>query len=96
VAGVSWVETRAHYDDGKLIFERVQDVEPILDHNKALQNTAQKRGDFRHIGTIPNVILEKWMNEEGAPVLTMSKDEFARFIRRKLNDPDWRHLRTDK
>jgi hypothetical protein len=93
---MSWVETRASFDDGKLIFERVQDVEPILDHNKALQNTAQKRGDFRHIGTIPNVILEKWMNEEGAPVLTMSKDEFARFIRRKLNDPDWRHLRTDK
>ena len=34
------------------------------------------------------------MNEEGAPVLGMSQHEFARFIRRKLDDPDWRFLRT--
>jgi hypothetical protein len=36
------------------------------------------------------------MNEEGANVLRMSSDEFGKFIRKKLDDPDWRHLRTDK
>ena len=36
------------------------------------------------------------MNEEGANVLQMSSDEFGKFIKRKLADPDWRWLRTDK
>jgi hypothetical protein len=38
----------------------------------------------------------KWLNEEGADVLRMGAQEFGAFIRRKLDDPDWRHLRTDK
>ena len=46
------------------------------------------------VAFVPNVVLEKWMNEEGVPVLGLPADEFARFIRRKLNDPDWRNLRT--
>jgi hypothetical protein len=74
----------------------VQDVESIIDRNKSLQNEGQTwAGTFRHIGTIPNVILEKWMNEEGAPnLLAMSGDEFGQFVKRKLNDPDWRWLKT--
>jgi hypothetical protein len=87
-------------NDRRIIAVTTQDVEPILERNKALQAEPQpprRRGDWgRHIGTIPNVILVKWMNEEGANVLRMSSDEFGKFIRKKLNDPDWRHLRTDK
>ena len=71
-------------------------MEPILERNKALQNEPQRSDWGRHIGTIPNVILVKWMNEEGANVLRMSSDEFGAFIRKKLDDPDWRHLRTDR
>ncbi len=82
-------------NDRRVIASTWQDVEPILDRNKALQNEPQC-GDFRHIGTIPNVILVKWMNEEGANVLKMSSEEFGKFIKRKLDDPDWRWLRTDK
>lgn len=90
------IVTRVHRDraDKRIIFERVQDVEPILDANKALQGERQ-RGDFRHIASIPNVIIEKWMNESGAPILSMGSEEFARFIRRKLADPDNAFLRTD-
>lgn len=89
--------SRVHRDrsDGRVIFERLQDVEPILDDNKRLEGESQSRkADFRHIATIPNVIIEKWIAEEGAPVLAMSSHEFAAFIRRKLNDPDYRYLRT--
>ena len=90
--------TRLHLDRGErtITAETVQDVEPILDLNKALQNAGRQSGDFRHIGTIPNVVLVKWLYEEGANVWRMSAHEFGQFIRRKLNDPDWRHLRTDK
>ena len=41
-------------------------------------------------------VLERWIHEEGVNYLALPGEEFARLIRRKLNDPDWRHLRTDK
>lgn len=79
-----------------LVVERVQDVEPILERNKLLQ-TIPQRGDWgRHVACIPNVILERWINEEGVNYLALPGEEFSRLVRRKLRDPDWRHLRTDK
>ena len=90
------IRTRVHRDPGErcIHFERVQDVEPILARNKMLRAEKQ-RGDFRHIASIPNVILERWMNEEGVNYLALPGDEFARLIRKKLADPEWRWLRTD-
>jgi len=96
---MSGVFTRSFLDRGerKIVFERIQDIEPIIDNNKRLQSESQSRkSPLRHIASIPNVIIEKWLNEEGAPVLAMSAHEFAKFIRKKLRDPDNRHLRTDK
>jgi hypothetical protein len=95
---MSRVFTRAHLDRGerKIHFARVQDVEPILERNKALQGVPQTSDWGRHIASIPNVILEKWMNEEGVNYLALPADEFARLLRRKLDDPAWRWLRTDK
>ena len=82
--------------EGRAVVELVQDVAPILERNKALRGEPQKSDWGRHIATIPNVILVRWMNEEGANVIAMSGEEFGAFIRKKLNDPDWRHLRTDR
>ncbi len=96
---MSGTVTRLHLDRGErsITAETVQDVAPILELNKARQNAGPRQSDWgRHIATIPNVVLVKWLNEEGANVWRMSGDEFGRFIRRKLDDPDWRHLRTDK
>ncbi len=89
---------RPHFDsDGKTFHvEHWQDVEDIIDRNKALQNEPQRSDWGRHIASIPNVILVRWMNEDGVNVLGMSSDEWGRYIKRKLSDPDWRHLRTDK
>ena len=89
---------RIHLDcDGNgIAIEHVQDVASILERNKALRGEPQKSDWGRHIATIPNVILVRWMNEEGANVIAMSGEEFGAFIRKKLNDPDWRHLRTDR
>lgn len=85
-----------HYDEDTQRFavETRQDVEPILDANKR----AQADGDgytpsreMRHIARIPNVVIEKWINELGVNVF--NKDH-APAVRRLLNDPDWRFLRT--
>lgn len=84
--------------------EKTQDVEPILEANKSLQNWgiggAARLNDFSrrgiknnwwHVALIPNLIIEKWLLEEGINVF--DRDHWPA-VRRKLNSPDWRYLRT--
>jgi len=85
--------------DKKLHFVNTQDVEPILELNKVQRSQDQRSEWGRHIATIPNVILLQWYYEEvqkGNLDLQMYTEEFDRIIARKLQDPDWAHLRTDK
>lgn len=74
---------------------RTQDVEPILDRNKALQNHGHNgwtgERTMRHVADIPLVVAEIWMQRYGVDVF--NKDH-APAVRRLLNDPDWRYLRT--
>ena len=86
------------YGERKTHLVSWQDCEPILDNNKRLQSTPQKAETFRHIGTIPNVILFRWLKEEwdrGNTTLRYLSQEFLQLIARKLRDPDWMWLRTD-
>jgi hypothetical protein len=87
----------------KIIAVTEQDVEPILERNHLLRSMPQsprRRGDWgRHVATIPNVILVRWLNEEyarGNVQLRMFTTEFDALVARKLSDPDWKFLRTDK
>lgn len=94
---MSEVITRFHRDqsEGLIYAERIQDVEAILEHNKELQKHDQKfAGEWHHLGTVPNVIIEKWMNEDGCNVLAMSSHEFGLYIKKKLRDPDNAWLRA--
>lgn len=97
---MSEVQTRFHVDSstGLVIAQRIQDVEDILERNKALQNTSQDTSTgWHHYATIPNVFLERWLNEEyarGNTTLRLYTEEFDKLVQRKLRDPDWRWLRT--
>lgn len=91
--------TRLTLDRGEklIVAETMQDVEPILERNKALQGEAQRSDWGRHVASIPNVILVKWLNEEharGHTSLRLFSPEFDALIARKLQDPEWRHLRA--
>jgi hypothetical protein len=93
------IRTRFHpHADGSFTIQRRDDdVSPTLEWNKKLQNEPQKTESFHHIASIPAIVIEKWMTEEGAPVLSMPAHEFKKFIRRKLEDPDYAFLKvTDK
>lgn len=82
-----------------LAIEHVQDVEPILERNKTLRTMEQRSDWGREIAEIPNVILVRWLNEEQAKGNTSLKlfgEEMDRLVARKLRDPDWAYLRTDK
>lgn len=94
-----FIETRFHYDDTAqtVTIGRFQDVEPILNHNKALQNFNDgynKSRDMRRVASIPNAIAEQWMRDDGVNWLALPKHEKTAYLRKKLNSNEWRHLRT--
>lgn len=92
------VKTIFHADGSQIAIERVQDVEPIIEHNKLLQSLEQRSDWGRHVARVPNVILEKWLNEEwdrGNISLQFGSDEFFALVERKLQDPQYRAFRTD-
>jgi len=95
---VTDVAARIHLDpDGdRLTLEHVQDVAPILERNAQLRREPQNSDWGRHIASIPNVILLRWMTEDGVNLIGMPSEEWGRYIKRKLDDPDWRFLRVDK
>jgi hypothetical protein len=87
------------WNEGLIIAHSVQDVEPILEQNKVLRSMPQKSDWGRHVASIPNVIMVKWANEEyaaGNTSLRMFTKEFDELVERKLKDPEWKFLRTDK
>jgi hypothetical protein len=85
------VQTLYHADGGKFTIERVQDVEPILEHNKLLQTIEQRSDWGRHVASVPNVVLEKWLNEElarGNNTMQFGSEEFYAMVERRMQDPD--------
>lgn len=92
---------RPHIDSNgrELAIEHVQDVAPILEWNRQARQDEQ-RGDWgRHVARIPNVIYVQWLNEEharGNNSLRLFTPEFDAIVQRKLDDPEWAYLRTDR
>ncbi len=84
--------------DNRIVIVSEDDVEDILDNNKRLQTIEQKSDWGRHVADIPAVILTRWLNEEyqrGNANITWSSKEFFGLIKQKLQDPEWKFLRTD-
>ena len=84
---------------GTVIASATQDVEPILKRNQRLRGAPQTSDWGHHVATIPNVVLLKWLNEEharGNTALRLFTKEFDELVARKLADPEWKYLRTDR
>lgn len=86
-----------HYDEAtdRTIIESVQDVAPLLERNKALA-TADDDGwspsrELRRAAGIPAIVILKWLHEDG---INLFDRNHWPAVKRKLNDPDWRWLRT--
>ena len=93
------IRTYHHYDDITKItnIERVQNVAPILEMNKELAKTNHQENGIKnswwHAAMIPVTVIEKWLNEDG--IDAYNRDHWPA-VKRKLNDPDWRYLRTGR
>lgn len=98
---MSGVHIVPHYDaaDNTVTIAEWQDCAPVLDQNARLRSERQKSDWGRHVGTIPNIILNRWLHEEfnrGNATIKMFSREFDDLVERKLRDPDWKWLRVDK
>lgn len=74
------------------------DVEPILDRNALLRSMPQKSDWGKHVASVPNIILVKWLNEaweRGNIGLRPYSKEMDEIVARKLRDPEWAFLRVD-
>jgi hypothetical protein len=94
------IKEKLYYDDqnDKLTVERIQDVEPILEANRADFNAAPEKFSGRydkpmvHVARIPLIVVEQWM-KEGINVFDPSQ-EMTKKIRQRLNSPEYAYLRT--
>jgi len=89
------LQTEFHADalDDAVTIRRVQDVEPILERNKALYSLNDgytPSRDLRRVASIPLSVIEEWMKEG----INIFDPNCAAAIRRKLNDPQNLYLRT--
>ena len=81
------------HDTGRFSIETVQDVEPILDQNHRLANAGDGFSadrELRRIASIPHVVYQAWLGMGFDALLPENRAT----LRRILNDPDWRKLRT--
>lgn len=79
--------------EGKLIVNRQQDVEGLIEQNKIEAEIAPSmHGDaaVRKVGSIPFVVAEEWSRECGAGIGTK---EFALYCKKKLMDGDFAAFR---
>jgi hypothetical protein len=86
-----WFEPQ---EDGTFLIRHEGDVEPELDANKAMASHNDGYNadrSMRRAAHIPDIIAVKWLTEEG---WWLHDPEAAPKLKQKLNDPEWRHLRT--
>lgn len=92
------VDVIFHDDGKKFVIEHKQDVEPILERNKRERNEfrSYREAEFGAFETakyasIPAVVIIDWKERFGIDVFN---PDHADAVKKKLNDPEWRHLRT--
>ena len=79
--------------DGTYTVRSSQDVEPLLERNKALANANDgytPSREMRRLASIPNIVLMQWLAEAGSFEILRDPE----FLAKKLNDPDYAYLRN--
>lgn len=95
ISGDGGPQTDVLFDaDGRVIFRTQQECAPVLERNALLRDHPDRGwlpgGEFRRVASIPSGVVLQWLNEGVDLFSGEQQDEIAR----RLNDPDWAHLRT--
>jgi hypothetical protein len=91
-------------DTGVITIKRESDAKTLLDDNatwRGEEQTWRKKEDkWIRFASIPALIVEKWLLEEGINVLLACTDrrgvpnDHMRGVLKKLRDPEWAYLKT--
>lgn len=86
---ITWHDYDELTDTTLITYE--QDVEPLLDANKAAANDNTGRmGDMVHVASIPASVQMKWLVEKGVDILN---PDHKQAVARLLDDGEWRYLK---
>jgi hypothetical protein len=81
-----------HEEDGKTIFERVQDCDPIAERAKALHNEGlHGSSEMKLAASLPMVLVERYCNDNGITFREFLNGQ--EHIKRMCNDPSLSHFR---
>lgn len=87
--------TTIYHDLGdKVVIQKVQDVDPIIEANKAQYNAASGwMGNMAmvHVGRVPKVVMDRWILEDGINYLA---PENKGLLLKKLEDRDNRMFKV--
>ena len=88
-------EIQKDFANERLIFKKVQDCAPIIEHNK--QEQIDPVADMRwgrKVASVPIDVLDAWI-KEGVDYRKIQKDpEMKKKFFAKLNSPEWRYFKT--
>lgn len=88
-------ETIEFHADGSFAVKRSEDVEPILDVNKRALASGHDgyspTRELRKVASIPITVQMQWITRYGTDPLAKGNEVL---LKRILNDPEWRYLRT--
>jgi hypothetical protein len=88
-------EIQKDYAGERLVFKKVQDCAPIIEHNKREQVDPVADLRFgRKVASVPIDVLDAWI-KEGVDYRRINKDpEMKKKFFAKLNSPEWRYFKT--
>lgn len=94
----SGVERWLHHDGETIAIETRQDVTKVLDICGKIRNEFKgykDHGDhhMHHVAHFSPVVMAQWLEDYGIDVLN---PDHADRVWKKLNDPDWRTIRTSE
>ena len=83
---------------GEMAIRETQDTQPILDLTSSLRSAigskATKNGNYL-AASVPSVLHFKWVKEfKSQNGGQYSTREFAKFVKQKLNDPEFKYFRV--
>lgn len=91
--GFADLKTVVKLEDGNLITGTVQDCTAIAERTKAMHNSGMhSTGDMRLVASIPMVMVEKYLNDNGIDYAEFSRNPVHKS--RLINNPDLSHFRV--
>ena len=81
-----------HNPTGEFAIEHIEDIQPLIDSNKKLQQEDHHRADeFRLSARIPMTVVYEWKRTYGVDLFNKNHKEG---VRKLLNSPEYKYLKT--